>query len=155
MKLKIIAVGGKMPGWVEEGYQQYARRLPSVWKLELVSLSLGARGKGRDTQRAIASEGEAILRQIQPRDYVVALDVKGRTWSTEMLAEQMAGWQLAGRDVSLLIGGPDGLAPDCLARADIRWSLSPLTLPHPLVRILLVEQLYRAWTIDVGHPYHK
>lgn len=91
-----------------------------------------------------------------PRDcHVIALDVTGQAWNTEVLAGRLQGWLGAGRDVALLVGGPDGLAPACLARADTRWSLSPLTLPHALVRVVLAEQLYRAWTLVSGHPYHR
>ena len=89
------------------------------------------------------------------KDRVIALDVKGKTLSTNQLAERLRGWQMSGDNLSLLIGGPDGLSPECLERADERWSLSALTLPHPLVRVLLAEQLYRAWTITVNHPYHR
>ena len=96
-----------------------------------------------------------MLAVVAPQQLVVALDVKGRAWSTEQLAEQLQGWLQDGRNLSLLVGGPDGLAPACLERAEQRWSLSPLTLPHPLVRVLLAEQLYRAWTVLNNHPYHR
>lgn len=155
MRLKILAVGTKMPRWVDSGFSEYARRMPPELKLELTELPLGKRGKGLDSKRAVAAESAAILKIIGPSDKVIALDVRGKAWSTEQLAKQLTGWQFDGCDYCFLIGGPDGLAPDCLARADARWSLSPLTLPHPLVRVLLAEQLYRAWTITVGHPYHK
>jgi len=155
VRLRIIAVGTKMPGWVEQGYQEYAKRLPPELKLEMVELGLGHRGKGADLKRAIAKEGAAMLKAIAPQDHVVALDVKGKPWSTEQLAGQLNTWQGSGNNFSLLIGGPDGIAPECLSRANSRWSLSNLTLPHPLVRILVAEQLYRAWSITVGHPYHK
>lgn len=155
MRLKIIAVGTKMPAWVEQGYGEYAKRLPPELKLEMIEISLGQRGKGADLQRAITKEGDAMLKAIAPRDHVIALDVKGKPWSTEKLAEQLNEWKGSGDNFSLLVGGPDGLAPQCLARANSRWSLSNLTLPHPLVRILLAEQLYRAWSINAGHPYHR
>ncbi len=155
MRVRIIAVGTKMPGWVEQGYGDYAKRLPRDFSVEMVELPLGARGKNADLSRAIAKEGEATLAAIGKGDRVIALDVKGKPWSTEQLAEQLAGWRMEGANYSLLIGGPDGLAPECLARADVKWSLSALTLPHPLVRILVIEQLYRAWTILQNHPYHK
>ncbi len=155
MRLKIIAIGTRMPRWVEAGFDEYARRMPPELKLELVELPLGKRGKGVDIKRAIANESDAILKAVGSSDKVVALDVKGKPWSTEQLAEHLTGWQFEGCDFCFLIGGPDGLSAECLARADARWSLSPLTLPHPLVRVLLAEQLYRAWTITVGHPYHK
>lgn len=155
MRLRLIAVGTRMPRWVEEGTAEYHKRLPPELKLELREIALGQRGKNADLQRAIDSEGRQMLAAIGERDRVIALDVKGKPWSTEQLAAQLQRWQLEGEDISLLVGGPDGLAPECLARADQRWSLSALTLPHPLVRVLLAEQLYRAWTINNNHPYHR
>ncbi|TQV68262.1 23S rRNA (pseudouridine(1915)-N(3))-methyltransferase RlmH [Exilibacterium tricleocarpae] len=155
MRIRILAVGGKMPAWVTQGYQDYARRLPRELAVELVELPLGTRGKNAAVHKAVAREGEQMLAAVAAADRVIALDVRGRAWSTPQLAEQLAGWRMEGDNYSLLIGGPDGLAPACLARADMSWSLSPLTLPHPLVRVLLIEQLYRAWTILQNHPYHK
>ena len=155
MRLRILAVGTKMPDWVEAGCNEYLKRLPPELNVEIVELPLGQRGKGADIKRAITREGEAMLKAIGEQDHVIALDVLGKSWSTEDLAGKLQQWQLSGDNFSLLIGGPDGLAPECLARANSRWSLSTLTLPHPLVRILLAEQLYRAWSINVGHPYHR
>ncbi|MFA5548420.1 MAG: 23S rRNA (pseudouridine(1915)-N(3))-methyltransferase RlmH [Porticoccaceae bacterium] len=155
MRLRILAVGTRMPGWVTEGFNEYRKRLPPEIRVELVELPLGPRGKGQPLERAMEREGEAMLKAIQPGDGVIALDVPGKPWSTGQLAHQLRAWQESGKNHSLLIGGPDGLAPACLARADQSWSLSPLTLPHPLVRILLIEQLYRAWSLNAGHPYHK
>ncbi len=144
-----------MPKWVEQGVDEYCKRLPPELKLEVKEIALGKRGKGADIRRAIASEGQQMQAAIGDRDRVVALDVKGKPWSTEQLASNLRDWQLGGANVSLLVGGPDGLAQECLDRADQRWSLSALTLPHPLVRIVLAEQLYRAWTINNNHPYHR
>ncbi|WP_226662865.1 23S rRNA (pseudouridine(1915)-N(3))-methyltransferase RlmH [Microbulbifer aggregans] len=158
MKIRILAAGGKMPSWVQEGYHEYAKRLPRELTLEMVEIPLGNRGQKNSAalvEKARQKEGEAMLAALGPRDHVVALDVKGKSWSTEQLSSELAGWQMSGDNVSLLIGGPDGLAPDCLNRASQRWSLSALTMPHPLVRVLLAEQLYRAWTLLAGHPYHK
>ena len=155
MRLRILAIGTKMPDWVESGCIEYLKRLPSELRVEIVELPLGQRGKGADIQRAIAREGEAMLKAIGERDQVIALEVTGKPWSTEDLAMKLQHWQGSGDNVSLLVGGPDGLAPGCLARANSRWSLSALTLPHPLVRIVLAEQLYRAWSINAGHPYHR
>jgi 23S rRNA (pseudouridine1915-N3)-methyltransferase len=155
MRIRLIAVGTKMPSWVEEGVHEYQKRLPPELKLEVRELPLGKRGKGADIKRAIASEGQQMLSAIGNNDQVIALDVKGKPWSTEQLAKELGDWQLQGDNISLLVGGPDGLAPECLERANKRWSLSPLTLPHPLVRVVLAEQLYRAWTINNNHPYHK
>jgi 23S rRNA (pseudouridine1915-N3)-methyltransferase len=155
MILRILAVGTRMPGWVTEGFKEYAKRLPPELKTELLELPLGRRGKSQPAAKAIDREGAAMIKAIGDGEGVVALDVGGKAWSTEKLAAQLRGWQESGRNYNLLIGGPDGLAPQCLARAEQTWSLSPLTLPHPLVRIVLIEQLYRAWSINAGHPYHK
>lgn len=144
-----------MPGWVQSGYNEYAKRLPGELHLELVEVALAARRKNEAPQRAIANEGEAMLKAIGQGDRVVALDVKGKPWGTDQLARNLRDWQGSGDNFSLLIGGPDGLAPSCIERANISWSLSALTLPHPLVRIILIEQLYRAWSINAGHPYHR
>ncbi len=155
MRLRVIAVGTKMPSWVAAGWREYAKRLPTEFNLDLVEVGLGKRSRNQPTDRAMASEGEAMLKAIASGDRVVALEVGGKSWSTADLAVELAAWQNSGDNYSLLIGGPDGLAPACLARAHKMWSLSPLTLPHPLVRVLLIEQLYRAWTINTGHPYHR
>ncbi|SFM01527.1 23S rRNA (pseudouridine1915-N3)-methyltransferase [Marinobacter salarius] len=144
-----------MPEWVSQGYNEYARRMPPELSLDLVEIPLAHRGKNPDIPRLMQREGDAILSALGPRDRVIALEVGGRNWSTEKLAGQLENWQLDGRDVSFLVGGPDGLADICRDRADQLWSLSALTLPHPLVRILLAEQLYRAWSVTRNHPYHR
>ncbi len=155
MRLTVISVGGRMPRWVDDGVGEYTRRLPRELKLVWKDLPLARRGKGTSAERLSAREGEQILKAIPAGDIVVALDVLGKSWSTEQLAERLGEWQMSGDGVSLLIGGPDGLSPACLQDATLRWSLSALTLPHPLVRVVLAEQLYRAWTITVNHPYHR
>ena len=155
MKIKLLAVGTKMPAWVTTGFNEYNKRMPREMSVEIVELAIGPRGKGADLNRAIKKEGDAMLAAIPSGDWVVALEVTGKTWSTEQLSAQMEGWQLKGCNLCLLIGGPDGLDPRCSALADQKWSLSALTLPHPMVRILLSEQLYRAWSLIQGHPYHK
>jgi len=155
MRIRLLAVGTKMPAWVTSGYQEYAKRLSQDFQLELVELAVGHRGKGADMARAIRSEGDAMLAAIPKGDKVIALCVDGKNWSTERLAQQAEEWRMDGHNLTLLVGGPDGLDPRCVAVADQRWSLSALTLPHPLVRIVLAEQLYRAWTLLQGHPYHK
>jgi 23S rRNA (pseudouridine1915-N3)-methyltransferase len=155
MRVRIIAVGTKMPSWVLEATQDYLKRFPREWAVEFVEIALGHRGKGQDTAKAIAKEGESMLAAIDDRERVIALDVQGKSWSTEQLSQHMQDWQMDARNVALLVGGPDGLAPECLAKAEQRWSLSALTLPHPLVRVLLAEQLYRGWSILKNHPYHK
>lgn len=155
MRLRLICVGQKMPDWVTAGYQEYARRMPSGLPLELVEIPLAHRGRNPDIPRLVQKESDAMLAAVAPGDRVVALEVGGRAWSTEKLAAQLENWQMDGRDVCFLVGGPDGLGEPCRARADLLWSLSPLTLPHPLVRILVAEQLYRAWSITRNHPYHR
>ena len=154
MKLKLLAVGTRMPQWVETGFNEYHKRMPAELKLETIEIHLSPKGKGSSNQSK-ESQGQAILKHIDKQDRVVALDVLGKSMSTESLATQLANWQMNGQDICLLIGGPDGLSADCLQRADMKWSLSDLTLPHPLVRVLLMEQLYRAWTINQNHPYHR
>ena len=141
MKIRMIAVGTKMPAWVEQGFNEYVKRLPNDCRIELVELPIGP--------------GQAMLAAMNPKNHCVALEVLGKPWSTEKLSEQLSDWRMLGQDVDLLIGGPDGLSPECVKLAKQKWSLSPLTLPHPLVRILVGEQLYRAWTILNNHPYHK
>lgn len=158
MRIRIIAVGTKMPDWVEQGYAEYAKRMPRDVSVEMLELPLAQRGKNTDIATAMAKEGELMLAAIEKggkTEQVIALDVKGKAWSTEQLADSLAGWKMSGFNYCLLIGGPDGLAPECLALASVKWSLSPLTLPHPLVRILVIEQLYRACSILQNHPYHK
>lgn len=155
MRARLIAVGERMPAWVAEGFAEYRKRLSHDLPLELIELKPGIRGKGRDGARAIQDEGASILAAL-PRDiHVVALDGRGKPWSSEDLAAQLAKWRMSGRDLAFLIGGPDGHAPEVLARADQSWSLGPLTLPHMLVRLVLAEQLYRAATLLAGHPYHR
>lgn len=155
MRIRIIAVGTKMPDWVEQGYAEYAKRMPRDVSVEMVELALAQRGKNSDIAKAMEKEGEAMLASIGKGEQVIALDVKGKPWSTEQLVENLASWKMSGSNYCLLIGGPDGLAPAALALASVKWSLSPLTLPHPLVRILVIEQLYRACSILQNHPYHK
>lgn len=142
-----------MPAWVTAGFSDYAGRMPRECRLELDEIPLGQRS-GKDG-RAVAQEGERMLRRLADGGRLVALDVGGRALDTAGLARRLEGWLQDGRDVAFAVGGPDGLAPAVLERAEWRWSLSPLTLPHGLVRIVLAEQLYRATTVLAGHPYHR
>ena len=155
MRFTLIAVGQKMPDWVTEGVAEYQKRLPREFSLTVREIPLSPRNKNADLNRAIEREGEHMLAAIPKGDTVVALDVTGRPWSTESLAQQCERWNQESGQVSLLVGGPDGLAPACVQRADRLWSLSDLTLPHPLVRVILAEQLYRAWSLMNNHPYHR
>ncbi|MEJ1353188.1 MAG: 23S rRNA (pseudouridine(1915)-N(3))-methyltransferase RlmH [Candidatus Sedimenticola sp. (ex Thyasira tokunagai)] len=155
MRIHLISVGNKMPRWVQEGYQEYAKRMPQECSLQLVEIAPGHRGKSADVARTVRDEGERMLKAIPRNCRVMALDVKGKAWSTEQLSSQLGGWMGEGQDLALLVGGPEGLAAECLQRADNRWSLSPLTMPHPLVRVVVAEQLYRAWSLLRNHPYHR
>jgi 23S rRNA (pseudouridine1915-N3)-methyltransferase len=142
MKIRLIAAGTRLPAWIDEGVAEYARRFGRGIKFELAEIPL-------------AREPERMRAALRDGDYVVALEVKGRAMTTPELAEWLAARMAAGRDLALLVGGPDGLDPALSEAADLRWSLSPLTWPHGLVRILVVEQLYRAHSILKGHPYHR
>jgi 23S rRNA (pseudouridine1915-N3)-methyltransferase len=155
MRIQVIAVGSKMPSWVELGYQQYARRFPTDMPLQLIEIPAGKRGKNADIKRILQKEGELTLAAIPKGNRIVTLEVTGKPWDTPQLAKNMQKWQMDGRDVSLLIGGPEGLAEECIAVSEQKWSLSALTLPHPLVRIVLAESLYRAWSLNNNHPYHR
>jgi len=155
MRIRIVAIGTRMPAWVYQGVGEYDKRLPRELRIEWKELPLAPRAKGSRPGQLRDKEGEQMLRAIPGGDRVIALDVGGKSLSTEQLARELSNWQMSGENYSLLIGGPDGLAQACLARADWRWSLSDLTLPHPLVRVIIAEQLYRAWTITVNHPYHR
>ncbi len=155
MQLLVAAVGQRMPSWVTEAWTEYARRMPPGMSLSLREISLAKRGKNADTKRLSAIESNALYAAMPARARVIALDVQGQAWSTEKLAAQLEQWMGEGRDVGFMIGGPDGIDADILQKADERWSLGPLTLPHPLVRVVLAEQLYRAWTITQNHPYHR
>lgn len=155
MRIHLIAVGNRMPTWVSQGYEEYARRMPSECCLKLIEIPPAKRTKAADIKRLVRQEGERMLDALPKNARVVALEVTGRQWRTEELAQQLDAWMQDSRDIALLVGGPEGLAPACREQAERSWSLSPLTLPHPLVRIIVAEQLYRATTILKHHPYHK
>ena len=153
MKLRLVAVGTKGPDWVSAGFNDYARRMPASCPLELIEIA-GASRKGWPTGRIVADEGARILARVSAADHVVALDVTGRACSTEQLAKKLDNWRMQGDDVSFLIGGADGLDESCLQRANESLSLSALTFPHQLVRLIFLEQLYRAFSIIHHLPYH-
>ncbi len=155
MHIHLICVARRVPPWVRAAYEDYAGRLSAGSALTLIEVAAERRSRGRDTRRPLEQEGERVLKAIPPSAWVVALDEHGDRWTSADLARRLAEWQRLGRDVALLVGGADGLDARCLARADQRWSLSPLTLPHALVRVLLAEQIYRAHSLLDGHPYHR
>jgi 23S rRNA (pseudouridine1915-N3)-methyltransferase len=147
MKCRLIAAGTRLPDWVNSGFLEYQKRLRTPLVLELHEISVATRSAGENPQRAVQREGADMLTALGRDDFVVALEIAGKSMSTEQLRD--------GRPLALLIGGPDGLAPQCRERADQSWSLSPLTLPHALVRVVVAEQIYRAMSLLAGHPYHR
>jgi len=155
MRIHLIAVGQRMPQWVKAGLEEYAGRMPGQLRPALTEIPLGGRGKSAPADAARREEGERLLNAVPRQARVVALDAAGAAWTTEALAQRLEAWMQEGDDVAFLVGGPDGLSPECLARADDRWSLSKLTFPHMMVRVILAEQLYRAWTMLQNHPYHR
>ena len=144
-----------MPEWVQAGYVEYAKRLPPECELRLQEIPAVKRGKNFDVQRGLETEGLALLAKVPASARIVTLDIGGKSWSTENLSGRLDFWMRSGQDVALLVGGPEGLSPACRSRADESWSLSALTLPHPVVRIVVAEALYRAWTLLKNHPYHR
>ncbi|MCZ2103072.1 MAG: 23S rRNA (pseudouridine(1915)-N(3))-methyltransferase RlmH [Comamonadaceae bacterium] len=154
MRLSIVAVGQRVPDWARTAWDDYAKRFPPELKVELKAVKTEPRGS-KSLQTLHAAERERIEAQLARGTHRVALDEHGTRLTTQALAARLKDWQLAGDDVALIIGGPDGLDPSLLADAHERIRLSDLTLPHAMVRVLLIEQLYRAWSINVGHPYHR
>jgi 23S rRNA (pseudouridine1915-N3)-methyltransferase len=155
MHIQLICVGQKMPAWVTQGYEEYAKRLPVQCKLQLIEIPLRKRGKNADIVRLQNEEGEKMLAALPKDTQVIALDEHGKQWNTQALAQQLNHWLQTTSNLSLLVGGPEGLAEACKAQAVQTWSLSPLTLPHPLVRVVVAEQIYRAWSLLNNHPYHR
>jgi 23S rRNA (pseudouridine1915-N3)-methyltransferase len=154
VRLLLLAAGTRLPAWMGQGYEEYASRLKGDYRLELKEIPLGHRGSVA-TAQSVAKEGERMIAAVPAGAYVVALQVHGRAMSSEQLAGFLQARALDGRTLVFCIGGPDGLAPDVDARADYRWSLSALTLPHGLARVMVAEALYRAASILKGHPYHR
>ncbi len=155
MQIHIIAVGNRMPAWVNQACTEYAKRMPAHARLRLQEVPARKRSKGADLGRLLRDEGERVLAATPAGARTIALERTGRSLDTERVAAALSAWLREGRDVAFWIGGADGLAPECLARAHEQWSLSPLTLAHPLARVLVVEQLYRAWSIVANQPYHR
>ncbi|MCX8641242.1 MULTISPECIES: 23S rRNA (pseudouridine(1915)-N(3))-methyltransferase RlmH [unclassified Gilliamella] len=155
MKIQLIAVGNKMPHWVTTAFDDYCSRFPKDMPLELIEIPAGKRTKNADIVRILDKEGEMMLNACGKGNRIVTLDIPGKAYTTHNLAQQLERWKTDGRDVSLLIGGPEGLSPACKIAAEQSWSLSPLTLPHPLVRVIVAESLYRAWSLTTNHPYHR
>lgn len=155
MKISLIAVGQGFPKWLETGYQQYCVRLPCEWGFKLIEVEAEKRVKNQPVLAAVQREDKRLLAKIPSGSFVVALDEKGELWDTVTLSQKLKGWLQTQSTLCFLIGGADGFSSDCLARADTTWSLSRLTFPHLLVRLMVIEQLYRVSTILSGHPYHR
>ncbi len=155
LRLSLLTASNRQPDWVDEGAADYAKRLRGRCTLEIKTLPLARRTASTPVERAIADEGERLLAAIPTGAHVVALDERGKPWSTKDLASKLDGWMRIGAPVFLLIGGPDGLSPTCVARAADRWSLSKLTLPHGLAKVIVAEAIYRAWSLLEHHPYHR
>jgi 23S rRNA (pseudouridine1915-N3)-methyltransferase len=153
--VQLLSIGQKMPSWTDTACEDFIRRMPPELKPELKLLPLVKRGKNADISRIVRDEGRQLLNAVPDQSLLVALDVKGRRLDTDALAKLLDGWMQGGRDVAIVIGGPDGLSREVLERADMRLSLSDLTFPHALVRVIMLEQLYRAWSILANHPYHR
>ncbi len=155
LRLTLITASNRQPEWVDAGADDYAKRLRGRCTLEIKTVPLARRTATTPVERAMHDEGERLLAQLPPGAHVVALLERGKPWSTKELAGKLEGWMQRGAPVALLVGGPDGLSPECVARANEGWSLSPLTLPHGLVRVVAAEALYRAWSLLDNHPYHR
>lgn len=155
MKITIIAVGQRMPDWVSTAWLDYSQRLPADYALELKEIKPEARTSGKTVAQMMSAEAKRIDAAIPAQSQVIILDEKGRNLTTMQLADQLQTWRDSSQDIAIVIGGPDGLDPDFKKRFVQKMRLSDLTLPHPMVRVLLIEQLYRAWSINNNHPYHR
>ena len=155
MEIFIVAIGTRMPSWVDEAFAEYRKRMPREARLQLVEIKPEKRDGGKTALQVMAVEAERIAAVIPKGALCIALDEHGKSFTSPALAQEMQKWLAAGRDLCLIIGGADGLAPEIKIRADLLWSLSPLTLAHAMVRVLLAEQLYRAYSILQNHPYHR
>lgn len=155
MHIRLLAVGDRQPQWVDDAFRLYSGRFPPQWKFRLDVVATAKRSKSDSATRAIETEGELILGKLTPDERIVLLDERGKQLTSKTLAARLSDWQSDGRDLCFVIGGPDGVSERCRQRADFIWSLSDLTLPHGLARVLLAEQMYRAWSLASGHPYHR
>ena len=154
MHLRLIAVGDRQPAWVDSAFSEYAGRLPRAWRFRVEEVRTAQRGKA-DARKAKGAEGEKVLAKLKASEMVVLLDERGRQFTSRALSDKLSSWLAEGSDLTFIIGGPDGVSADVSKRSNVTWSLSDLTLPHGLARVLFVEQLYRAWTLTTGHPYHR
>lgn len=155
MHIRLLAVGDRQPAWVDDAFDTYRERFPREWRFRLDTLPTERRAKNAPAERAIAAEGEKLLAKLGNDEQLILLDEHGKSLTSIALGERLSGWQADGRDLAFVIGGPDGVSAAVKNAAAFTWSLSDLTLPHGLARVLFAEQLYRAWTLSTGHPYHR
>lgn len=155
MHIRLIAVSDRQPAWVGHAFDEYVRRLPGQWRFRLHTVPTARRTGAGSANQAVEAEGLLVLKQLKPAETMVLLDEKGTELTSDGLSSRLADWQAEGSDLAFVIGGPDGVSAECARRAGFRWSLSRLTLPHGLARVVLAEQLYRAHTLLQGHPYHR
>lgn len=155
MKLNLVAVGISMPSWVTQGFVEYQRRFPKHMPLNLIEIPNLKRGKNSEIKKIIESESQAILKAIPENGHLVILDIPGKQYDTPELAKKLNQWQNIGKDVYIVIGGPEGLSDQIKQTAHESISLSKLTLPHPIVRVIFAEALFRAWSLNNNHPYHR
>lgn len=155
MHIRLLAVGERQPSWVDEAFGIYAERFPREWKFRLDTIATVRRRKNDKSRQAMTAEGEQILARLGATEQVVLLDEQGKQLTSKLLAARLKSWQTDGRDLCFVIGGPDGVSDNCRQRANFTWSLSQLTLPHGLARVLFAEQMFRAWSLQTGHPYHR
>jgi 23S rRNA (pseudouridine1915-N3)-methyltransferase len=153
--IRLLAVGDRQPSWVDDAFGKYTERFPREWKFRLDTIATVRRNKNDKSRQAMEAEGALILGKLAPTEQVVLLDERGKQLTSKLLAAKLTDWQTDGRDLCFVIGGPDGVSDAIRQRADMMWSLSKLTLPHGMARALLAEQLYRAWSLQTGHPYHR
>lgn len=155
MHIRLLAVGDRQPSWVDDAFANYSGRLPRDWKFRIDVIPTVRRAKNDKSRKAMEAEGKLILDKLDPSEQMILLDERGKQMSSQLLAAKLADWQNDGRDLCFVIGGPDGVSGECRQRANFTWSLSQLTLPHGLARVLFAEQLYRAHSLQTGHPYHR
>jgi len=153
--IRLLAVGDRQPAWVDTAFDIYAGRFPREWKFRLDTIPTVRRNKNDKSRQAMEAEGDIILSKVASKEQVVLLDERGKQLTSQALADKLSDWQAEAHDLCFIIGGPDGVSDACRQRADFIWSLSMLTLPHGMARALLAEQLYRAWSLQTGHPYHR
>ena len=155
MHNRLLAVGDRQPSWVDDAFGIYTERYPREWKFRLDTIATVRRDKSGKSRRAMLTEGDQILAKLTTTEQVVLLDERGKQLTSRSLATRLIDWQRDSRDLCFIVGGPDGVSDACRQRADFTWSLSQMTLPHGMARVLFAEQLYRAWSLQSGHPYHR